>query len=165
MVTSLFKKWSSVVRFLPLSIPKYSDLLPITQQVIKDIEKSGLIVDAIVSDNYPLNVYLFKLLGDSKELLPCVPHPTDSKRILYLVFDFVHIIKLIRNNWVNQKDYNFTFLYPNFKDFSNSNFPVRLSRASFQVLLKLQLNVPIFFYLRESTLYSLYLGFEATIQI
>ena len=69
MVSSLSKKWSSVVRLLPLSNPKASDLLPITLQVIKDIEQLDLFVDVIVSDNYPLNVNLFKLLGNSKELL------------------------------------------------------------------------------------------------
>ncbi|KAI6651868.1 Receptor-type tyrosine-protein phosphatase epsilon-like [Oopsacas minuta] len=58
MVTSLYKKWSSVVRLFPLTNPKATDLLPITQRIICDIEKSGLIVDAIVSDNYPLNVNL-----------------------------------------------------------------------------------------------------------
>ena len=133
MVTSLYKKWSSVVRVFPLTNPKASDLLQITQQIVRDIEKCGLFVDAIVSDNYPLNVSLFKLLGNSKELLPCVPHPNDSRRFLYLVFDFVHIIKTIRNNWVNQKDRDCTFFYPNFEDISNSTFPVRLSSASFQV--------------------------------
>ena len=68
--------------------PKASDLLPITVQVIKDIEKFGLFVDVIVSDNYPLNVNLFKLLGNSKELLSCVLHPNDNQRSLYLMFDF-----------------------------------------------------------------------------
>ena len=73
MVSSLSKRWSSVVRLLPLLNPKASDQLPITIQVVKDIEKYGLFVDAIVSDNYPLNVYLFKLLGRNKELLSHVP--------------------------------------------------------------------------------------------
>ena len=70
MVTSLFKKWSSVVRLLPLSNSKASDLLPITQQVIKDIEKPGLIVDAIVSDNYPLNVNLSSCLEIANNFCP-----------------------------------------------------------------------------------------------
>ena len=133
MVTNLYNKWSSVVRLFPLTNPKATDLLPITQKIICDIEKCELIVDAIVSDNYPLNVNLFKLLGNNTDLLPCVPHPNGSGRSLYLVFDFVHIIKSIRNIWVNQKDYDCTFFYPNFEDISNSTHPVRLSKASFQV--------------------------------
>ena len=56
MVSSFCKKWSSVVRLLLLVNPKASDLLPITVQVIKDIEQFGLLVDVILSDNYPLIV-------------------------------------------------------------------------------------------------------------
>ena len=70
MVSSLHKKWSSVVRLLPLVNPKASDLLPITVQVIKDVEQSGLFVDLIVSENYPLNVNLFKLIGNNKKFYP-----------------------------------------------------------------------------------------------
>ena len=92
MVSSLSKKWSSVVRLLRLVNPKASDLLSITVQVIKDIEQLGLFVDIIVSNNYPLNVNLFKLLGNSKELLSCVLHPNDNQRSLYLMFDLVHIV-------------------------------------------------------------------------
>ena len=123
MVSSLSKKWSSVVRLLPLVNPKASDLLPITVQVIKDIEQLGLFVDVIVSDNYPFNVNLFKLLGNSKELLSCMLHP--NQRSLYLIFDFVHIVKTIRKNWLNQKDFNCTYMFPNFEDISQSNYTMR----------------------------------------
>ena len=124
MVSSLLKEWSSVVRLLPLSNPKASDLLSITLQVIKDIEQVDLFVDVIVSDNYPLNVNLFKLLGNSKEPLSYVPHPTNNKRPLYLFFDFIHILKTIKNNWINQKDYDCTFRFPCFQDVCNSIYPV-----------------------------------------
>ena len=79
--------------FTPFSNPKAADLLPITVQVIKDIEQFGLFVDVIVSDNYPLNVNLFKLLGNNKELLSCVLHPNDNQRSLYFMFDFVHMLR------------------------------------------------------------------------
>ena len=80
MGTSLFKKWSTVVRLLPLANLKSSDFLPIVHQVIRDIKHYGLFVDVIFSDNYPLN--LFKLLGDGKQLLPCVQQPNDSELTL-----------------------------------------------------------------------------------
>ena len=134
MVTSLCKKWSTVVRLLPIANPKASDLLPITQQIIRDVEHCDLFVDVIISDNYPLNVHLFKLLGDGKQLIPWVPHPNNCERSLYLIFDFVHIIKTIRNNWVNQKDHACTYIFPNFENILHSNYPVRLSKATFQVI-------------------------------
>ncbi|KAI6655321.1 Transposable element P transposase [Oopsacas minuta] len=133
MLTSLSKKWSSVVRLFPLTNSKAKDLLPLTPQIICDIEMCGLIIDAIVSDKYPLNVNLFKLLGNNTDLLPCVPHPNASGRSLYLVFDFVHIIKSIRNIWVNQKDDDSIFFCPKFEDISNSTHSVRLVEASFQI--------------------------------
>ena len=151
MVSSLCKKWSSVVRLLPLVNPKASDLLPITVQVIKDIEQFGLLVDVIVSDNYPLNVNLFKLLGNSKEILSHVQHPNNNQRSLYLMFDFVHIIKTIRNNWLNQKDFNCTFIFPHFEDILHSNYPMRLSQAAFQVI-NLNLTLTILILLHSNNL-------------
>ena len=118
--------------FTPAVESKVSDLLPITIQVVKKIEKYSLFVDVIVSDNYPLNINLFKLLGKNKELFSHVPHSIDSKRSFFLLFDFVHIIKCIRNNWLNQKDFNCTFLFPNFEDIVNSNYTMRLPQATFQ---------------------------------
>ena len=60
-----------------------------------------------------MNVRLFKLYSfGHKILLPAVPHPTCPERKLYILFDFVHIIKSIRNNWLNLKDYDLTFTYP-----------------------------------------------------
>ena len=41
-ISSLFSKWSEIVRLLPCCNPKSSDLLPIVKQVIIDIEGCGL---------------------------------------------------------------------------------------------------------------------------
>ena len=84
------------------------------KSIISDIEDCDLTVQAICTDNYPLNVSLFKLFSsDGKTLTPTVPHPNDPNRKLFLLFDFVHILKSIRNNWLNLKDYDRTFAYPN----------------------------------------------------
>ena len=45
---------------------------------------------------------------------------------MFLIFDFVHILKNIRNNWLNLKYYNRTFRYLKFEDFNVLNV------ASFQ---------------------------------
>ena len=49
-------------------------------------------------------------------LNPIVPHPNDLNRPMFLLIDLVDIIKSIRNNWLNQKDYNTSFIYPNFEN-------------------------------------------------
>ena len=113
--------------------------------VINDIEKCDLFVEVLVTDNYPLNVRLFKLYSsDHKTLLPAVPHPTCPWRKLYLLFDFVHIIKSIRNNWLNLKDYDLSFTYPDMQLFSSlpiSNSTTELNTAKFndiRVLYKIE---------------------------
>ena len=121
MVSSLCRKWSTIVHLLPCSKTSASQLFPITKQIITDIENCDLIVRVLCTDNYPLNVNLFKLFSPSGILEPSVPHPSDPTRTLNLMFDFVHIIKTIRNNWINQKDPNHTFTFPSFDDFTLSN--------------------------------------------
>ncbi|KAI6656127.1 Transposable element P transposase [Oopsacas minuta] len=86
MIPSLCKKWSTVVRLLPCA----------NLQLLK----------------YPLNANLFKLLSPIPNLETCVLHPLDICRPLYLIFDFVHIIKTVRNNWINQIDSNHKFSCP-----------------------------------------------------
>jgi hypothetical protein len=40
------------------------------------------------------------------------PHPVDSTRELYLLFDPVHLMKCIRNNWLSEKKQALTLLVP-----------------------------------------------------
>ena len=79
-------------------------------------------VHVICTNNYPINVSLFKSFSpDQNTLTPEVIHPCDPSRPLFLIFDFVHILKTIRNNWLNLKDFNRTFLFPKFGDFNVLN--------------------------------------------
>ena len=49
------------------------------------------------------------------------------------MFDFVHIIKITRNNWINQKDFNNTFTFPSLDDF---NLSINASFENIRVLYK-----------------------------
>ena len=92
MVSSLHKKWSTIVRLLPCASLSGEEIFPIILACIKDIETCGLCVDIISTENYPLNVKLFKLFSPVGKLETCVPHPCVPNRPLYLTFDFVHIL-------------------------------------------------------------------------
>ena len=145
MISSLSKKWSQVVRLLPSNFSTAEELYPMVNSVINDIEKCDIFVEVLVTDNYPLNVRLFKLYSsDHKTLLPAVPHPTCPWRKLYLLFDFVQIIESIRNNWLNLKDYDLSFTYPDMQLFSSlpiSNSTTELNTAKFndiRVLYKIE---------------------------
>lgn len=128
MVSSLSKKWSTIVRLLPCSNSSAAVLFPIIKMVIEDVERCGLFVQVLCTDYYPMNVNIFKLFSPTNTLDYIVPHILDADRPLFLMFDFVHILKTIRNNWVNQKDYRRSFSYPNFEDFST------IYTASFEVI-------------------------------
>ena len=65
------------------------------------------------TDNYPLNVKLFKLFSPSNKLETRVPHPCDIHISLFLTFDFV-VLKTIRKNWLNQQCDSKLFSYPDF---------------------------------------------------
>ena len=98
MVSSFMKFFSTIVRLIPLVSSSATTLFPIVTKTISDIESCNMYVDAICTDNYPLNVSLFKLFSaDQKSLLPIVKHPCDPIRDLILFFDIVHIIKSVRN--------------------------------------------------------------------
>ena len=133
-VTSLFTKWSEIVRLLPCCNAKSSDLLPVVKQVVIDIEKCGLKVVVICTDDYQLNVSLFKSLAGSASLQFTCPNPSDPNRSIFLIFDPVHIVKCIRNYWINQKDTNTTFIFPSIDNYFSETFPYHLSNASFKDL-------------------------------
>ena len=132
MVTSLFEKWSEIVRLYPLASTDAKEVFEMVTTVIADIEKCNLNVVVLCSDNLPLNQNLFKLFSRKHVIERSVPHPCDSNRPLFLIFDFVHIIKCIRNNWLNQHDAQCSFIFPSFEDTINFNLPAAVSRASFE---------------------------------
>ena len=89
MVSSLHKKWSYISRLIPCASISAEYLFPIIKSCILDIESCGFKVQIISTDNYPLNVNLFKLFSPAKQLETSVPHPSDNKRKLFVTFDFV----------------------------------------------------------------------------
>ena len=105
MVSSLSKKWSTIFRLLPCSNTSARDILPVIKQVIEDIERCGLYVKVVCTDNYPMNVNIFKMFSPTHILEPIVPHILDPNRILILLFDFVHILKSIRTKPERYRSY------------------------------------------------------------
>ena len=88
MASSLYTKWSQVVRLLPCSSNSADYLFTVVKSVISDIEHCDLTVQAICTDYYPLNVSLFKLFSSNRNTLtPSVSHPNDPNRKLFLLFD------------------------------------------------------------------------------
>ena len=122
MVSSLHKKWSCITRLLPCASISAKKIFPTIKSCIIDIEHCGL------------NVNLFKLFSLSGRLETKVLHPFDENRPLFLTFDFVHILKSIRNNWLNQNFFDKTLCFPNFEhiEIDNCIYPLSVHSAFFQ---------------------------------
>lgn len=87
-----------------------------TKLVIDLINKCDFHVIVIVSDNNRINRNMFSLLkGSSPEYFI---NDIDPPYITFLMYDFVHILKNIRNCWLNKKDGFQSFIFP---DFNNSD--------------------------------------------
>ena len=91
MVSSLSAKFSTTVRLIPLGSSSAESLYPIVRSTIYDIEACGLFVEAVCTDNYPLNVRLYKLFSTSSKLEPKVQHPCNPHRNLILLFDSISL--------------------------------------------------------------------------
>ncbi|KAI6647519.1 hypothetical protein LOD99_8785 [Oopsacas minuta] len=68
MISSLCKKWSTVVRLRPCAKSSAAQILPIPHAVNKDIESCNLQIQVVCIDNYPLTVNLVKLLSPTSNL-------------------------------------------------------------------------------------------------
>ena len=55
MVSSLSTKFSTIVRLIPLGSSSAETLYPVVNSTICDIESCSLSVEAVCTDNYPLN--------------------------------------------------------------------------------------------------------------
>lgn len=111
LIASSFGHLKEVAALRPVNLLTGNDLTLLTQEVSKLLISCGFKIVVIISDNNRINRTLFNNLSRG-----CETYRTriteDCKT--FLTFDSVHIIKTIRNNWLNQKDTEKTFLYPSF---------------------------------------------------
>ena len=66
------------------------------------VEKCGGIVAGSITDNHKINQN-YCTLFPSLSVPFKATHPLDKNRVWYLLFDPVHILKCIRNNWISEK--------------------------------------------------------------
>ena len=134
MVLSVFWRDKTCVNILPCASVSAEKLFDTIKSRICAVEDCGLFVQIISTDNCPLNVKLFKLFSPTGKLETRVPHPCDTHRGIFLTFDFVHILRTVRNNWLNQQTDWKLFSYPDFNcifiDYSTN--PLKVCHASFR---------------------------------
>lgn len=110
MFKSILSDNKDVVAMLPVKNLNSDFLFHSTLQVLSLLNHVGYEVVAIISDNNKVNVKCYKALCNDNSIKPFIVHPSDNTKIVHLLFDTVHILKNLRNNWLNEK--NMTFIYP-----------------------------------------------------
>lgn len=128
MISSILSKYKDVVSIVPVNNLTAEQLKSMILNVMKEVEDIGFQIISLISDNNAINRKAFELFQPNKILLPSVPHPIDNSRTLFFIFDPVHIIKCVRNNWICKKGDNCVIKFPNI-----DNFDVTLE-AQFQHL-------------------------------
>lgn len=118
MISSLLSKHKHVAALYPVCNLTANTLLELTHKVLAFLHDIGYIVLSLISDNNRVNRNMFeKICGGT--LATSIPNPYNSSVPLFFLFDSVHLLKCIRNNWLNQKNPIQTFVIP-----SPSNFQV-----------------------------------------
>lgn len=114
MITSLKSSYKEVVHILPVDKLTGDMLHLYVNKIVIGLEKIGFDVLGVVSDNHAINKKAMSLFANPSEIKTAYNHPADASKPLYFVIDTVHILKCIRNNWLNKP--NQQFLYPSFAD-------------------------------------------------
>lgn len=111
MLQSLLSSNKDVLHILPVAKITAKILHEFCKKVILEVESMGLRLIAAITDN-SLNRKMMSFFSEKQEVSIVYPHPADNNRPLFYVVDPVHILKCIRNNWMNKKtkEYAFTFL-------------------------------------------------------
>ena len=106
MLASIFSKNKDVAALQPVKNLDASFLHDSVSKVLQLVESVGYKVVALLSDNNRINRNMFAAMCGGV-LQPSIVHPLDSTRQLFFLFDPVHLLKSIRNNWINQIDQTF----------------------------------------------------------
>ncbi|GFV35625.1 transposable element P transposase [Trichonephila clavipes] len=125
--SSLLSKNKEIVSLNPVKNMSAEDLYSMTLEILSLMEKVGFSVVCIVSDNNRVNRNCFSKLCNGT-IKSVIQNPANNAKKLHLILDTVHLIKSIRNNWLNQKDADSSLMYPDPSEFS------QIQKASFPSL-------------------------------
>ncbi|XP_077489629.1 uncharacterized protein LOC144100614 [Amblyomma americanum] len=132
MIQSVACPFKEVAHIVPVHKADGEFLHNLLKDVICGLENIGYRVLCVVSDNHSVNRKAMSQFTTPPTNAILYPHPSDPSRPLFFVIDPVHILKCIRNNWLNQKNDQLCFYFPDFNE--NSNQPPRMRTASFATI-------------------------------
>lgn len=139
MISSVTSKLKEVVHIFPTSTMKSDTLFECIRTVVTKLEEIGYRVFCILSDNNALNGKAMNNFSPTKKLSIVYPHPCDNNRPLFYLYDSVHLLKCIKNNWMNPKN-DKILSFPDFetgeKKTANFNSLISLHQLEHDKLLK-----------------------------
>lgn len=103
MIQSMRSTYKDVAHIFPVKTLKAEDLYVFIKKVVLGLEQIGFEVLSVITDNHKINNKAMSFFANPPAILNEYKHPQDSTRPLFYVIDTVHILKNIRNNWLNQK--------------------------------------------------------------
>jgi hypothetical protein len=78
--------------------------------LIHDLESFGAKVLGIITDNNRVNQAFFRMFSPLTSDQPWIAQsPVEPTRPLFLMYDPVHLLKNIRNNWITEKSQTLSF--------------------------------------------------------
>ena len=101
MVRCLHGGPSFMLRIIPVHRLDSKFQFDIVKDCAACLMKSGADVIGSITDNHRINQQFCKLFNTIQPWKAV--HPIDSSKVWYLLYDTVHIMKCIRNNWLSEK--------------------------------------------------------------
>ena len=115
MINFLRGKPAFVARLSPLRDLEHQYLFDTLLHLVDVIHKAGGYVFSVVTDNLSVNQKTFKLLHETyySHSICSIKHPINTHfSSFYTLYDTIHLLKNIRNNWITEKTKTSEFLHP-----------------------------------------------------
>ena len=103
MVKPLFTSECFVVRLIPVYSLTGEFLFDQLCRLIRIVHECGSKVLSLICDNAAVNRNCYKRFQLDSEKPWLGLHPHDPNLSLYLLYDSVHLLKNVRNNWISEK--------------------------------------------------------------
>ena len=107
------------------------------KKVIIGLEEIGFKVICVSTDNNAINKKALSYFSSPAKLSIVYQHPVDMTRPLFFMFDAVHLLKCIRNNWLRQTDPDQSMKFPHFSFEGTIEIGPEIRTAPFATVKKL----------------------------
>ncbi|KAF2354157.1 hypothetical protein FHG87_015084 [Trinorchestia longiramus] len=103
MMKLLHKGPSLMISITPVHKPTTAYQLERVKKAAAAVERAGGRVIGSITDNHEVNQQYCKLFDRLSDCSATAKQPLDDKRVWFLLFNTLHLLKCICNNWINEK--------------------------------------------------------------